>query len=104
MQPNKIIGYYKDGSIETEMWRVDDRLHRKNSPAYIEYHYDGSRYCEEWWLYGRQHREDGHAVIWYNTDGSVWSEEWWVNGEELTKNEIIAKKRKIMIDKILCDI
>ena len=48
MQPNKIIGYYKDGSIETEMW--------------------------------------------------------WVNGEELTKNEIIAKKRKIMIDKILCDI
>jgi hypothetical protein len=65
---------HKDG---TQVWYLDDRLHRTDGPARI---YPSG--TQSWWQNGRRHREDGPALV--RPDGH---HEWWVNGQWLTQQE-----------------
>ncbi len=53
------------------MWRLNDKLHREDGPAYI--FPSGTR---SWWINGRRHRTDGPAV-----EAASGVREWWENGK-----------------------
>ena len=100
MKSKKITTYHNNGSVWSEEWWVDGRLHRADGPAWICYNEDGSVSYESWYVDGRRHRADGPAWIDYYDDGSVLSEAWHVDGRELTKDEHLAWRRKRIIDEI----
>ena len=58
----------------TQVWRVNDQLHRLDGPARI--YADGQ---QEWWVNHQLHRLDGPAVIY--ADGR---QEWRVCGKDIT--------------------
>jgi antitoxin component YwqK of YwqJK toxin-antitoxin module len=70
------IDFHNDGSLETERWFKDDKLHREgDKPAWIWYSNDGSLETECWYKDGRLYREgDKSALIFYHEDGSVYFE------------------------------
>ena len=100
-EPTKKTMYHNDGSVWYDEWYVDGKQHRADGPAEICYNEDGSVSYESWFVDGRRHRKDLPAQIWYNDDMSVYCEEWWLDGNELTKEEIVAYKRKNLINMLL---
>ena len=81
-QPEKRVEYYPDGSVASEAWSQNDKLHREDGPARIGYYSNGSVEYERWYRKDRLHREDGPARIGYYSNGSVESEEWWFEGKQ----------------------
>jgi len=67
----KLQGYDIDADSDQVMWRLNDKLHREDGPAYIRA--DGD---QEWYLNGKPHRTDGPAVI-----TAKGTQEWWLNGK-----------------------
>ena len=58
----------------TQVWFVNNRLHRLDGPAIIWANGD-----QAWWVNGQRHRLDGPAVICADGD-----QEWWVNYQNIT--------------------
>jgi len=89
-----------DGSIESEQWWLDNKLHRLDGPAVVSYYKDGSIYSEYWYLDSKQHRSDGPAIVRYSKDGSIESEVWYLDGKQLTEEQIEDLKIKLEIEKL----
>jgi len=75
------VQYHPDGTVEYEAWLVDGKPHRIDGPAHVWYHSDGTVEHETWVVDGKLHRTDGPAAVWYHPDGTVEDEAWWVDGE-----------------------
>ena len=59
----------EDGPVYTELWLLDDRLHREDGPACIlRRTSDGAVGFELWYQQGHLHREDGPAALHYDFD------------------------------------
>jgi len=72
--------YYDSGELQGVTYRNDSgEYHREGGPAFISYYKDGSVECEVYWLNGGRHRTDGPAAISYNEDGSISVEEYFIN-------------------------
>lgn len=80
-----MIGYYPNGNIEEEYWKISGELSRKDQPAVVQYFENRSVYSRTWYKNGLIHRIDGPAVIKYNDDLTIYDEEWWVNSERIKK-------------------
>lgn len=89
------IRYRKDGSIDCELWLLNDRCHREDAPAEIHYYEDRSIEYEWWYLYGNRHREDGPAVVCYHKDGSIESQYYWLFGHNLRVRTVKGLKKKL---------
>lgn len=59
----------EEGPVFTEMYLLEDRLHREDGPAAsMRRTQDGALAFELWYREGRLHRTDGPAAIYYNLD------------------------------------
>jgi hypothetical protein len=57
----------EEGPVYTELWLLDDRLHREDGPACIMRRTaDGAVGFELWYREGRLHRDDGPAALHYD--------------------------------------
>lgn len=72
------VKVYADGAKE---WRVNDKLHREDGPAY-----EGADGTKFWYRYGKRSREDGPAVI-RAAGPSYGTKEWWIDGKKLSEAE-----------------
>ena len=68
---NTVTEVFEDGS-STEKWSVNDKLHRKDGPAYRHSSGKGDWACQEW-----RHRVDGPAVIYMGDFDEITREEWY---------------------------
>ena len=73
--------YYNSGEIHTELWLLNDEIHRTNCPAYIWYYRSKRIGIKEWYMHGNLHREGKPAVIQYHTSGKISGEQWYLNGK-----------------------
>jgi len=73
----KLQGYTIDAGKERVVWRLDDKPHREDGPAYI-----GADGTQRWYLYGNRHRTDGPAVI--RANGHL---AWYLNDQVYTEQE-----------------
>jgi uncharacterized protein len=103
MKPKKKTTYRPDGSVSREIWYLDGKRHRTDGPAWIGYFPDGSVSYEVWCVNDERHRTDGPAWISYSEDGSVRCEVWYLDGKELTEEQFVARRRKLIIDSIIKD-
>ena len=67
------------------------------------YYDSGSVYSECWCLNGKVHNTDGPAIIYYNPDGGISIEYWYLNGERLTEEEFELIKKKSKINELMRD-
>ena len=95
--------YHPNGTVATTKFMKAGVFHRLDGPALICFHQDGSLHHKAWYLDGVLHCENGPAKVFYHEDGSVSFESWWMNGKELGKDEVLARNRSIIIDKMTCD-
>ena len=79
------------GRLQSETWRLNDKLHRTDGPARIYYRPDGTVDYEQWWLHSQLHRADGPAYTIYWADGTVRYETWWMHGQLLTPEQRAAQ-------------
>ncbi|MDB5650838.1 MAG: variant repeat protein [Hyphomicrobiales bacterium] len=57
----------EEGPVFTELYLLDDRLHRDDGPAAVMHRTaDGAVAFELWYREGRLHREDGPAAVYYD--------------------------------------
>jgi len=86
-----VVERYSDGSVRSEDWYVDGKLHRTDGPAVVEYRPDGTVRAEVWFVDDKPHRIDGPARVWYHPDGTVRSEEWYVDGKAVESWEVLGR-------------
>ena len=59
----------EEGPVFTELYLLDDRLHRDDGPAAVMHRTaDGAVAFELWYRDGRLHREGGPAAVYYNLE------------------------------------
>ncbi|MDB5508319.1 MAG: variant repeat protein [Hyphomicrobiales bacterium] len=59
----------EEGPVFTELYLLEDRLHREDGPAAVMHRTaDGAVAFELWYRDGRLHRQDGPAAVYYNLD------------------------------------
>lgn len=59
----------EEGPVFTELWLLNDELHREDGPACVMRRtQDGAVGFELWYDHGRLHREDGPAALHYDFD------------------------------------
>lgn len=75
------------GCLNREWRNEAGKLHKEGGPAHIIYEVDGSIDCEIFYINDYVSRADGPAYISYFRDGSIYFEEFWIDGDCLGQNE-----------------
>ena len=91
-KPVHTIYYYDKEETKQwyEYWKLNNKLHREDGPAYIAYYENGSIECESYRINNKLHREDGPAWIEYYGYGSVYSKIHYLNNIPLKREEWIS--------------
>ena len=67
-----VLTYYSNGSTHKKHFYQNDDFHNEYGPAVISYHPDGKTRSVEYLQHGELHRLDGPAQFHYKSDGSLW--------------------------------
>ena len=107
-EPEIDIDYYKNGNTRVISYKLNDRFHKEDGPAYQEYYDDGRIYVESYFVNGDRHRADGPSVIFYDENGEIGVRLYYLNNiiykredwlEELKKmNSPYYKHQKMLYD------
>lgn len=89
------LDYYSDGTVYKEMWKVNDKYHRKDGPAHTLFDFNGQITYEGWYANGQLHRPDKPAEIWYS-NGIVAHENWYLNGK-IEKSQVNNSDKRVKI-------
>lgn len=83
------IEYYDEQKTKKhyEYWRLDDKLHRENGPAYIHYYKNGNIHYQQYCLNGQLHNLKGPAFVFYNKDGTVSDKHYYINNIPWSKTK-----------------
>ena len=93
-EPKKIVVYYGNGNIYYIKYKLNDKYHRENGPAYQEWYKNGQKYYESYIINGKLHREDGPAYqIWYE-NGQKRVETYYLNSIEYKREDWLNKLKK----------
>lgn len=77
-QPSR-IRYFEHGGIHTQEWHLNNDLHRRSGPAYLEYDFTGELTGVKYAAFSNLHNEDGPALLSKNADGTT-TAAWFKNG------------------------
>jgi antitoxin component YwqK of YwqJK toxin-antitoxin module len=80
------VKYYENGKIEYQLWKINDKCHNDNGPAFIRYYKNCKIQSQPWYINGELHNENGPAYIYYYENGQIQSQEWYVHGELHNEN------------------
>ena len=72
--------YLDDGSIWYEYYKLNDKLHKEDGPAFIIYNGDGSIYWKEYRLNGKEYSEEEYKVWLLNKEADEAIHEMLVGG------------------------
>lgn len=84
-KPTKIEYFIDTDIVSYREWRVNDKLHRTNGPAFIRYHRNGKVSEEHWFEDGNPHYLKYPAEVWYFDDGIIRYQRYWFYGMRLSE-------------------
>jgi hypothetical protein len=78
--------------VDVESWKIHDKLHRKNGPAYtVTDSTTGVTIIQEFWENGERRKEGPHTLV-FNREGTPYSKKWEREPDD-SKNPLIEVYR-----------
>ena len=79
--------YHENGNSAHEEYRIDDKYHNPNGPAYRSWYDNGKLEYEEYWIDNKRHNPNGPAYRCWHDNGKLAYEAYWIDGKYLTKEQ-----------------
>ena len=95
------ITYHENGNKRSEIWHLNNQLHRIDGPA-IQFQYEkGNKDCEFWYQNNNLNRLNGPAIQSWYKNGQKYIERWFENGKEIKPNTINIDGKEVSEETII---